>query len=314
MTDQSYQPTLSQLRAFVAVATYRHFGTAAARLDVSQPTLSQGLAALENGLGVQLIERSTRRVLVTAAGERLLPYAEVVLEAADNFVDAAAGMADGLSGPLRLGLIPTVAPYLLPSVLPAFDESMPSLTLHVVEDQTARLLDSLRAGTLDVAVLALPADVPGVVEIPLYDEDFVVVLPHGHELAGRTDLPVSTLDDAPLLLLDEGHCLRDQTLDLCRSVDVRPTFGDTRATSLSTVVRCVAGGLGVTLVPASAVPVETARGDLDTGHFAAPAPGRRIGLVHRSSSPRSADYRILADVLRGCVPEQCRPVVPTASA
>ncbi|OWY81302.1 hydrogen peroxide-inducible genes activator [Rhodococcus sp. BUPNP1] len=309
MSDQSYQPTLSQLRAFVAVATYRHFGTAAARLEVSQPTLSQGLAALENGLGVQLIERSTRRVLVTPVGARLLPYAEVVLDAADGFVDAAAGVSDGLSGPLRVGLIPTVAPYVLPEILPALDAAMPALSLQVVEDQTARLLDALRAGTLDVAVLALPADVSGVIEVPLYDEDFVLVLPTGHELAGRTDLSVSALDDAQLLLLDEGHCLRDQTLDLCRSVDARPALGDTRATSLSTVVRCVAGRLGITLVPASAVAVETARGDLEVAQFADPAPGRRIGLVFRSSSPRGVDYRILAETIRGCVPPTCRPVV-----
>lgn len=308
MPDQTYQPTLSQLRAFVAVATYRHFGTAATRLGVSQPTLSQGLAALEGGLGVTLIERSTRRVLLTESGARLLHHAEGILDAADGFVAAAAGVSEGLSGPLRLGLIPTVAPYVLPEILPALDAAVPSLVLNVVEDQTARLLDALRAGTLDVAVVALPSEVSGLVDIPLYDEDFVLALPVGHELAGRDRIPVSALDDAQLLLLDEGHCLRDQTLDLCRSVEVRPALGDTRAASLSTVIRCVAGGLGITLLPASAVPVETARGDLAIAHFDAPAPGRRVGLVYRSSSPRGADYRVLADLLRSRTPEQCRPI------
>lgn len=308
MPDQTYQPTLSQLRAFVAVATYRHFGTAAARLNVSQPTLSQALAALENGLGVTLIERSTRRVLVTEAGARLLPHAEAILDASDGFVAAAAGVSGGLSGPLRMGLIPTVAPYVLPEILPALDEVVPSLVLNVVEDQTTRLLDALRVGSLDVAVVALPSEASGLVDIPLYDEDFVLVLPTAHELAGRENVPVDALDDAQLLLLDEGHCLRDQTLDLCRSVKVRPSLGDTRAASLSTVVRCVAGGLGITLVPASAVNVETARGDLAVAHFAPPAPGRRIGLVYRSSSPRGADYRVLADLLRAHTPEQCRPI------
>lgn len=306
MADQTYQPTLSQLRAFVAVAEYRHFGTAAARLGVSQPTLSQALAALENGLGVQLIERSTRRVLVTPAGSQLLAQAKVILEAADGFVAAAAGVGEALTGPLRIGLIPTVAPYVLPVLLPALRAQLPSVRPFVVEDQTARLLDSLRVGVLDVAVLALPSEAPGMVEIPLYQEDFVIVVPAGHALAGRTDLPIDVLDELPLLLLDEGHCLRDQTLDLCRSVDARPVSGDTRATSLTTVVQCVAGGLGVTLVPDSAVPVETGRGDLATARFAAPAPGRSIGLVFRASSGRADAYRALAELVTSVAPKGTR--------
>ncbi|MCQ4122240.1 hydrogen peroxide-inducible genes activator [Rhodococcus tibetensis] len=294
MADQSYQPTLSQLRAFVAVAEHRHFGTAASRLSVSQPTLSQSLAALESGLGVQLIERSTRRVLVTTAGERLLGQAKVILEATDGFVATAAGVGERLTGPLRIGLIPTVAPYVLPAVLPALRKDMPALEPQVIEDQTARLLESLRTGSLDVAVMALPSGAAGLTEIPLYTEDFVMLVPEGHELAGQTGISPSVLGALPLLLLDEGHCLRDQTLDLCRSADVQPMAGDTRATSLSTVVQCVAGGLGVTLVPESAVRVETGRGPLATARFADPAPGRTIGLVFRSSSARAEDYGQLA--------------------
>ncbi|MEV0292714.1 hydrogen peroxide-inducible genes activator [Nocardia sp. NPDC050710] len=297
MTDQTYQPTLSQLRAFVAIAEYRHFGTAAARLSVSQPTLSQALAALENGLGLQLIERSTRRVLVTAAGMRLLPQAMATLEAADRFVASATG--DGLGGTLRMGIIPTVAPYVLPSLLPELRKRLPALHPQVVEDQTARLLDGLRTGVLDVALLALPTQTPGVVEIPLYTEEFVLVTPSGHELAGRTDIGPGALDTLPLLLLDEGHCLRDQTLDLCRSADVHPgAVGDTRAASLSTVVQCVAGGLGVTLIPQMAIAAETARGALDIAHFAAPAPGRTIGLAYRASTARAEDYEYLAAIIR----------------
>ncbi|MEV0333792.1 hydrogen peroxide-inducible genes activator [Nocardia sp. NPDC050717] len=297
MTDQTYQPTLSQLRAFVAVAEYRHFGTAAARLTVSQPTLSQALASLENGLGLQLIERSTRRVLVTAAGMRLLPQAMATLEAADRFVASATG--DGLGGVLRLGIIPTVAPYVLPELLPELRRKLPSLVPQVVEDQTARLLDGLRTGVLDVALLALPTEAPGLVEIPLYSEEFVLVTPRGHELAGRTDLSVPALADLPLLLLDEGHCLRDQTLEVCRTAEVHPgAVGDTRAASLTTVVQCVAGGLGVTLVPEMAVAAETARGTLDTARFADPAPGRTIGLAYRASSARAEDYEYLAAVIR----------------
>lgn len=297
VADQTYQPTLSQLRAFVAIAEYRHFGTAAARLNVSQPTLSQALAALENGLGLQLIERSTRRVLVTAAGTRLLPKAMATLEAADRFVASAAG--DDLGGTLRMGIIPTVAPYVLPSLLPELRKRLPELHPQVIEDQTARLLDGLRTGVLDVALLALPTQAPGLVELPLYDEEFVLVTPPGHELAGRTDIGPAVLDTLPLLLLDEGHCLRDQALDLCRSVDARPGgVGDTRAASLSTVVQCVAGGLGVTLIPSMAVAAETARAELDTAHFAAPAPGRTIGLVYRASTARAEDYEYLAAIVR----------------
>lgn len=297
VTDQTYQPTLSQLRAFVAIAEYRHFGTAAARLNVSQPTLSQALASLENGLGLQLIERSTRRVLVTAAGKRLLPQAKATLEAADQFIASAVG--DGLGGTLRVGIIPTVAPYVLPTVLPELRRRFPAMVPHIIEDQTARLIDGLRSGVLDVALLALPSDTGGMVEIPLYSEEFVLVLPAGHELSGRTGLSPDVLNDLPLLLLDEGHCLRDQTLDLCRTQDVRPgPVGDTRAASLATVVQCVAGGLGVTLIPEMAVAAETARGTLQIARFAAPAPGRTLGLVFRGSTARIEDYEQLAEVIR----------------
>ncbi|MEV0246214.1 hydrogen peroxide-inducible genes activator [Nocardia sp. NPDC050712] len=297
MTDQTYQPTLSQLRAFVAVAEYRHFGTAAARLGVSQPTLSQALAALENGLGLQLIERSTRRVLVTAEGTRLLPQAMATLEAADRFVASATG--DGLGGTLRMGIIPTVAPYVLPALLPELRRRVPGLAPQVIEDQTARLLDGLRTGVLDVALLALPTGAPGLTEIALYAEEFVLVTPLGHELAGRADIAASRLNTLPLLLLDEGHCLRDQTLEFCRSTDAHPgSVGDTRAASLTTVVQCVAGGLGVTLIPEMAVAAETARGTLDTARFATPAPGRTLGLAFRASTARKEDYEQLAGIIR----------------
>ncbi len=290
MSDQSYQPTLSQLRSFVAVAQHRHFGTAAIKLKISQPSLSQGLASLEAGLGVQLIERSTRKVLMTNAGAHLLPRARATLEAVDGFVAEASGLGSRLSGPLRLGLIPTVAPYVLPALLAALVTEYPDVTPFIIEDQTERLLSSLSAGSIEAAVVALPTDKSGFAELPLYTEDFVLIVPSGHELDGRDDLPLSVLADLPILLLDDGHCLRDQTLDLCRSVDAAPMSSDTRATSLATVVQCVAGGLGVTLVPRSAVAVETAKGALGIAEFADPKPGRSIGFVHRASSARADDY------------------------
>jgi LysR family hydrogen peroxide-inducible transcriptional activator len=294
MADRSYQPTLSQLRAFVAVAEDRHFGRAASRLNVSQPTLSQALASLEQGLGVQLVERSTRTVLMTTAGARLLERATAAVVAADGFLVQASDLGGQWSGPLRLGLIPTVAPYLLPALLPALRSDHPDIDAVVVEDQTRRLLSSLRSGAIEAAVVALPTDEAGLNEIPLYDEDFVLAVPAGHRLDGRTGLPLSVLKNQPLLLLDDGHCLRDQTLDLCRSVDAAPRSSDTRAASLATIVQCVAGDLGLTLIPRSAIAVETARGTVGTAEFAEPKPGRTIGLVHRASTGRAEDYMALA--------------------
>lgn len=297
MTDKTYQPTIAGLRAFVAIAENRQFSSAATSLSVSQSTLSQALAALETGLGTQLVERSTRRVFLTAQGTELLPRAQAVVDAADAFSAAAAGTADPLRTGLRLGLIPTVAPYVLPTVLAGVAEQLPQLTLRVTEDQTERLLAVLREGALDAALIALPAEGAGVTAVPIYDEDFVLALPPGHPLAGRRRVPATALADLPLLLLDEGHCLRDQALDVCRKAGVHAALATTRAASLATAVQCVTGGLGVTLVPQSAVPVEAERSRLGLAQFAAPRPGRRIGLVFRSSSGRDESYRQLAALI-----------------
>ncbi|OBK25645.1 hydrogen peroxide-inducible genes activator [Mycobacterium asiaticum] len=297
MTDKSFQPTLAGLRAFVAVAEKQHFGSAATTLGVSQSTLSQALAGLEGGLGARLVERSTRQVRVTAEGVRLLPLARAAIEAADTFTNAAAGVSDPLQGSIRLGLIPTVAPYVLPTVLAGLARRLPDLTVRVVEDQTDRLLLVLREGALDAALIALPADTSGVSEIPIYAEDFVLALPPGHPLTGRPRVPAAALAELPLLLLDEGHCLRDQALDVCQNAGVQAELADTRAASLTTAVQCVAGGLGVTLIPESAVSVETARGGVGLARFGAPRPGRRIGLVFRSSSGREEAYRRLAGII-----------------
>jgi LysR family transcriptional regulator, hydrogen peroxide-inducible genes activator len=309
MTDRSYQPTIAGLRAFVAVAEKQHFGSAATTLAVSQSTLSQALSVLETGLGVNLVERSTRRVFLTEEGRQLLPQAQAVIEAMTAFTAAAAGASDPLQGSIRLGLIPTVAPYVLPTLLAGLAERLPALTLRVIEDQTERLLTGLREGSLDAALIALPAEANGISEIPVYDEDFVLALPTGHPLAGKRRVSPTALAELPLLLLDEGHCLRDQALDVCRMAGVRAELANTRAASLATAVQCVAGGLGVTLIPQSAVPVETARSRLDLAYFAAPRPGRRIGLVFRSSSGREASYRQLARLIDELVgsDQQVRP-------
>jgi LysR family hydrogen peroxide-inducible transcriptional activator len=300
MSDKIYQPTIAGLRAFVAVAERQHFSSAATTLGVSQSTLSQALAALEAGLGNQLIERSTRRVFLTREGTQLLPHAQAVVEAVDAFTSAAAGASDPLQAGVRLGMIPTVAPYVLPTVLAGLAEQLPSLTLRVIEDQTERLLRLLREGALDAALIALPASglqAVGMSAVPIYDEDFVLALPPGHPLSGKRRVPATALADLPLLLLDEGHCLRDQALDVCHKAGVRAELANTRAASLATAVQCVTGGLGVTLIPQSAVPVEAARSRLGLAQFAAPRPGRRIGLVFRSSSGRDESYRRLAAMI-----------------
>ena len=297
MSDKSYQPTIAGLRAFVAVAEKRQFSSAATTLGVSQSTLSQALAALETGLGTRLIERSTRRVFLTTEGTQLLPRAQAVVEAVDAFTAAATGSSDPLQTGMRLGLIPTVAPYVLPTVLAGIAEQLPGLTLRVIEDQTERLLTVLREGALDAALIALPTDAVGVTAIPIYDEDFVLALPPGHPLSGKRRVPATALAELPLLLLDEGHCLRDQALDVCHKAGVQAELANTRAASLATAVQCVTGGLGVTLIPQSAVPVEAARSRLGLAQFAAPRPGRRIGLVFRSSSGRDQSYRQLAGII-----------------
>jgi LysR family hydrogen peroxide-inducible transcriptional activator len=297
MTDRNYQPTIAGLRAFVAIAEKHHFSSAAASLGVSQSTLSQALSALEAGLGVQLIERSTRRVFLTAEGGQLLPRAQAALEAVTAFATAAAGSSDPLQGTVRLGLIPTVAPYVLPTVLAGLADRLPELSLRVVEDQTERLLAALRDGGLDAALVALPSGAKGVTEIAIYEEDFVLALPPAHPLTGNRRVSPTALAQLPLLLLDEGHCLRDQALDICHRAGVRAELANTRAASLATAVQCVTGGLGVTLIPQTAVSVEVQRSRLGLAQFAAPRPGRRIGLVFRASSDREVPYRRLAGLL-----------------
>jgi len=284
---------VSQLRAFTAVAEHLHFRDAAAAIGMSQPALSGAVAALEETLGVQLVERTTRKVIITPLGERVAAHARGVLAGLHALGEEVEASRRPFTGPMHLGVIPTVAPYLLPTVLQLARDSYPDLELHIHEERTPRLLDGLAAGRLDVLLLALPS-VPGMRDIPLYDEDFVLITPPGHELAGRTDVPRDLLLDLDVLLLEEGHCLRDQALDLCREA-----AGGTRAAGLPTLVQLVAGGLGVTLLPATAVEVETGRADrLATTRFAAPAPGRRIGLTHRPGSARTPEYQRLAGTLR----------------
>lgn len=307
MSNKEYKPTLAQLRTFVTVAEQKHFVAAATKLGISQPSLSQALAALETGLGIQLIERSTRRVIVTPTGEQLLPFAKATLEAADAFVAQARGAHGVLAGPLNIGVIPTVAPYILPSLLTLIEDEFPDLKPRIVENQTDELLQRLRDGRIDVAVLATPTAAAGVEDIALYDEAFAVVTQPEHPLAGRRDLDLSSLGDIELLLLDDGHCLRDQIVELCKIAEVNRTPGSesvTRAASLTTVVQLVVAGLGSTLVPVSALATECARPGVAVATFADGVDAKRtVGLAMRASSRRRQEFEQLGELVKRALDE-----------
>lgn len=288
-----FEPTLRQLRYAVAVADHRHFGHAAEACHVSQPALSAQVRQLEAGLGVVLFERGNRRVLLTPAGETFVRRARYVLASVDDLVAATTAHREPLQGTLRLGVIPTIAPYLLPKLLPAVRAACPQLQLVLREDFTHRLLAELDAGRLDVALLALPVEAD-VEVMPLYDEPFLLAAPDGHRLARRTAAHQKDLDGAEVLLLDDGHCLREQALDVCRLAGAHEA-AELRATSLGTLVQMVANNLGTTLLPASAAP--DAPAGVVTRPFVKPPPSRRVGLVWRRSSPRSGELRLLGRVV-----------------
>ncbi|MFF4469503.1 LysR substrate-binding domain-containing protein [Streptomyces sp. NPDC001599] len=299
MSSKKRQPSLAQLRAFDAVAEHLHFRDAAAAIGMSQPALSGAVSALEEALGVTLLERTTRKVLLSPAGERLAVRTKAVLAEVGALIEEAEAVRAPFTGALRLGVIPTVAPYLLPTVLRLVHDRYPDLDLQVHEEQTASLLDGLTIGRLDLLLLAVPLGVPGVTELPLFDEDFVLVTPLDHRLGGREGLERSVLRELKLLLLDEGHCLRDQALDICREAGRAGVPATTTAAGLATLVQLVAGGLGVTLLPRTAVRVETSRSSqLLTASFTDPAPTRRVALAMRTGAARSAEYDELAAALR----------------
>jgi LysR family hydrogen peroxide-inducible transcriptional activator len=261
---------------------------------MSQPALSGAVAALEETLNTQLVERTTRKVLLTPAGERVARRAELVLAELDRLVEEVNAVRGPLTGSLRVGVIPTVAPYLLPLILPDLSTEFPDLELSVREEQTEAITAELLAGRLDVILLALPVPAQGVTEVALYDEDFVLVAPESYGLDGDGPVSRDVLNDLEVILLNEGHCLRDQALDVCRQVGARAAAA-TYATSLSTLVQLVSGGLGVTLVPETALPIETRRAPgLTTRRFTDPAPYRRIGLAYRTTSPRAEEFETLA--------------------
>ena len=286
---------LKDLRYLVAVADSGHFGHAAAKCFVSQPTLSAQLRKLELSLGVQLIERGPRHAALTAAGEEIAQRARTMLEQADSIVSLAQARRDPLAGPLRVALLPTIGPYLLPSLLSPLHRALPRLELMLYEYQTAPMLERLRHGDIDVGILALPVPAEGCMSRELYEEPFVLAVPQGHPLAARSQIRLEELKDETLLLLEDGHCLRDQALSVCQRSGVREKQ-DFRATSIETLRQMVAVGAGVTLLPALASrgAYGTAKG-VAVRPFVRPAPGRRIGAIWRKSSGRTAAIQALCD-------------------
>lgn len=307
MNNPIHALTLKQLRYLVAVADHLHFGQAAEACGVTQPSLSEQIAQLEQILGQTLIERTRRRVLVTPAGLEAVARARRILRETHDLIESARRGAAPLEGELRLGVIPTLGPYLLPRVLPALRRAFPALRLYLREDQTDRLLDRLRTGDLDALLLALPTDAPSLTEIPIFDEPFLVALPADHPLASRAELSESDLRDERLLLLEDGHCLRDQALTVCQMVGVRE-LESFAATSLDTLREMVASGIGVTLLPALACTAASTAEQVALRPFKAPAPSRRMGLVWRRGAPRGEEYRLLAAFIRDRLPPGAVPV------
>lgn len=288
------RPTLRQLEYFSALAEHCNFRVAAEASFVSQPTLSEQIAQLEANLRVRLFERG-RKVSLTAAGEALLPASREILERTDGLLERASSLGDPLTGPLRLGVIPTVGPYLLPTVVPAIRAAFPDLELYLREDMTDRLVDRLEAGRLDVLLLDVDVDLPGLETEVLFSDPFLLAVGPDDGLAGREEATLEDLADRSVLLLEEGHCLRQRTLPLCESVGSGEHAGF-RASSLGTVVQMVAAGLGVTLLPELSLERELAAAPgLATVPFGADGPGRSIGLAWRKSSPRADEYRLLGE-------------------
>jgi LysR family hydrogen peroxide-inducible transcriptional activator len=293
---------LRDLRYFVALADTRHFGKAAERSFVSQPTLSAQIKKLETYLGVQLIERQPRKVTLTEMGTRILPLARSILQESDEIVSLARNDHDPLSGKLKVALIPTIGPYLLPLVARKLRKQLPLLKVMLYEYQTQPLLEKLRAGDIDLGILALPVPLDGLEARPLYDEDFTLAVPSNSPLAKRSNVKIDDLSGETLLLLEDGHCLRDQALDVCSRIDVKESE-DYRATSLETLRQMVAAGLGITLLPKLATrgPFGSGQG-LTVKEFSRPVPSRSIGAVWRKSTARTDAIKAVCAAIQSSMP------------
>ncbi|MGA7071308.1 LysR substrate-binding domain-containing protein [Bradyrhizobium sp.] len=286
--------TLRQLRYFDALARHRHFGRAAEACAISQPALSMQIKEMEEVLGGVLLERSARQIALTTFGEELLLRVRDILRSVDELGDFARATRDRLAGRLRVGMIPTVAPYLLPKVIENLARLHPELDIHVRETLTAKLIKEVAEGRLDTAIVALPASEPSLTEIALFQENFLLVRPGEQE---GTPVPSrETLREMKLLLLEEGHCFRDQALSFC-NMRTSPPREVLDASSLSTLVQMVGAGIGVTLIPEMAVEVETRSASVSVARFKNPQPSRTIGMVWRKTSPLARQLLQISDVV-----------------
>lgn len=288
--------TLRQLEYAVAVAEHGSFHAAARACAVTQPGLSTQVRQLEDALEVVLFERR-KPVLLTPAGEEIVRRAQAILADTRELESAAESWSRPFRGALRLGVIPTIAPYLLPRVLPNVRKTYPDWNLELREGQTAELTARIARGELDLALVALETDLGGLTPHPLFEDAFVVALPAGHRLAHRKRLRESDLREETILLLEDGHCLRDQVASVCDWAGAAGELGDFRATSLATLVQMVASGAGVTLLPKLSLPIEQRTPDLVFVPLTRPVPARTIGLAWRATSPRAEEFRALGELL-----------------
>lgn len=292
-----YHITLKQLKYFDALSRELHFGRAADACAVTQPALSMQIQELEASLGIPLVERTRTGVKLTPKGEQIARRAQRMLNDARDLVDFAKQSAGVLQGTLRLGVIPSIAPYLLPPLLPMLREKHPEIELYLRETQTQLLTEELLEGKLDVLLLALPLKNSDIEELKIFEDRFLLALPKSKNLSGRVRATKELVESDRLLLLEEGHCLRDQALTFCelKQSDALNMFG---ASSLSTIVEMVAAGLGITLLPEICVGVEARSREIKLMHFTDPEPSRSIGLAWRKSSPRSGDFKALASIVK----------------
>lgn len=302
--------TLTDLRYLVALARERHFGRAAEKCHVSQPTLSVAIKKVEEELGVILFERSATEVKITETGRLIVNQAEKVLVEAAQIREIAAVGKDPLAGPLRLGVIYTIGPYLLPRLIPRVHAAAPRMPLIIQENYTARLTEALKRGDLDVIILSLPFDEPGVVAQPVYDEPFRVLLPTGHPWTEQAEIRPDQLADDQLLLLSTGNCFREQVLEVCP--ECRNVGGLQRTlegSSLETIRLMVATGAGITVLPSSAADELPERNSLIAVRpFAAPEPSRRVALAWRVTYPRSGAIDVIRNALLDCDLPGTKPV------
>ena len=288
--------TLRQLRYVTSLARHRHFGRAAEECAVTQPALSMQIRELEREIGTELVERRPGEIVLTETGAEVARRAEHILTAARDLVDFARHR-DVLTGALRLGIIPTLAPYLLPRLFPLLQKRYPRLRLEVRETQTSQLLAELASGELDCVVLALPADGADVETLKLFDDSFLLAAPADDPLPDRGRVSVDDIDQRRLILLEEGHCLRDQALAFC-AMKGRDQPAGLGATSLTTVMQMVANGLGVTLLPEVAAKAEARDERVKLLRLTDPEPMRTIGIAWRHTSPRKGDFIALGEIVK----------------